>query len=186
MRAQICTFISEACIDICSYIVLPFVNKKAEDFAFRLKKLIQTNYPKVDFNVAFKSPKTIGNLFPFKDQIKEDKSKSLVVYRITCKTCNKEYIGKTERILAIRMNEHQKNKSSSCYQHTIEHPSHEMDYENVQVIDRARSDFKLKMKELLHILNSQPELNKQMNAQSDFEIRTLIIPTYPQHQQQAN
>ena len=39
--------------------------------------------------------------------------------------------------------------------------------------------FKLRMKELLHILKEQPELNKQLNSQSDYEIKTLIIQAYP-------
>jgi hypothetical protein len=37
----------------------------------RLKSLVEDTYPQVDFNVAFKSPKIIGSLFPLKDQIKE-------------------------------------------------------------------------------------------------------------------
>ncbi len=49
------------------------------------------------------------------------------------------------------------------------------------MIDRASSDFKLRMKELLHILKSKPLLNKQMNAQSKYEIKTLIIQEYEQH-----
>jgi hypothetical protein len=36
------------------------------------------------------------------------------------------------------------------------------------------------MKELLDILKEQPELNKQLNSQSDYEINTLIIQAYPQ------
>jgi hypothetical protein len=167
------------------FIVLPFVNKKAEDFALRLKSLVEESYSQVDFNVAFKSPKTIGSLFPFKDQIKEKTSQSLVVYKINCKTCNVDYIGKTERILVHRLKEHQKKKQttnkSACYEHIEENPTHEMDYENIQVIDRASSNFKLRMKELLHILKEQPELNKQLNSQSDYEIKTLIIQAYPQH-----
>ena len=43
-----------------------------------------------------------------------------------------------------------------------------MDYENIQVIDRASSNFKLRMKELLDILKDQ----------SDYEIKTLIIQAY--------
>ncbi len=49
-----------------------------------------------------------------------------------------------------------------------ENPTHEMDYENIQVIDRASSNFKLRMKELLDILKDQ----------SDYEIKTLIIQAY--------
>jgi hypothetical protein len=36
------------------------------------------------------------------------------------------------------------------------------------------------MKELLHILKEQRELNKQLNSQSEYEIKTLIIQAYPQ------
>jgi hypothetical protein len=36
------------------FIVLPFVNKKAENFAVRLKSLVEESYSHVDFNVAFK------------------------------------------------------------------------------------------------------------------------------------
>jgi hypothetical protein len=56
-----------------------------------------------------------------------------------------------------------------------------MDYENIKVIDRASNDFKLRMKELLHILKTKPELNKQLNSQSPYEIKTLIITAYEQH-----
>ena len=134
------------------FIVLP---KKSKS------KLVEESYSQVDFNVAFKSPKTIGTLFPFKDQIKQKTSQSLVVYKINCKTCNVDYIGKTERILVHRLKEHQKKKQttnkSACYEHIEENPTHEMDYENIQVFDRASSIFKLRMKELLQ---EQPELNK--------------------------
>ena len=41
-----------------------------ERFAFRLKKLVENNYPQFDLNVVFKTPKTIGSLFSFKDNIK--------------------------------------------------------------------------------------------------------------------
>ena len=56
-----------------------------------------------------------------------------------------------------------------------------MDYDTIQVIDRASSNFKFRMKELLHILKEQPELNEQLNSQSDYEIKTLLIQAYPQH-----
>jgi hypothetical protein len=36
------------------------------------------------------------------------------------------------------------------------------------------------MKELLDILKEQPELKKQLNSQSGYEIKTLIIQAYPQ------
>ena len=156
---------------ICSY-----------EYAVRLKALVEENYTQVDFNVAFKAPNTIGNMFPFKDRTRDITGQSLVVYKINCKTCKAEYIGKPERILAHRMKEHAKSNNSACYQHIVDNPNHEMDYANIQVIDRASNDFKVRMKELLHILHTKPELNKQLNSQSDFEAKTFIIKGYPQHQ----
>jgi hypothetical protein len=64
---------------------------------------------------------------------------------------------------------HQATNKSACYEHIKENPTHEMDYENIQVIDRASRNFKLRIKELLHILKEQPKSNKQLNSQSDYE-----------------
>ena len=62
-----------------------------------------------------------------------------------------------------------------------DNPGHEMDFDKIQMIDRASSNFKLRMKELLHIFKEQPELHKHLNSQSDYEIKTLIIQEYSQH-----
>ena len=121
-------------------------------------------------------------MFPFKDRIKDTESQSLVVYELNCETCNTKYIGKTERILIHRKKEHSKNTNSACYQHIKDNPGHRIYYNNIKVMDRADSDFKLGMKELLHILKSKPKLNKKLNAQSKYEVKTLIIQGYEQHQ----
>jgi hypothetical protein len=163
------------------YIVLPYVNRKADDFANKLKSLVKENYSQVDFNVAFKAPNTISNFFPFKDKITNQIDKSLVVYKIKCATCNVEYIGKTERILGIRLNEHQKLENSACKQHLNDNPGHQLDYNNVEILDTASNNDKIRIKELLHILKRKPAMNKQLNAQSSYEIKTLIIKAYPQH-----
>ncbi len=90
-------------------------------------------------------------------------------------------IGKTERILIYRISEHSNKNNSACYKHTIDNKGHQMDYDNIKPSDRARNDFKLRMKELLHILKTKPELNKQLNSQSQYEIKTMIITAYEQH-----
>jgi hypothetical protein len=122
------------------FIVLPFVHKNAADFGIRLKKLVKVNYPQVDFNIEFKAPKTIGELFPFQDNVKNTEDKSLVVHKIKCKECGAEYIGITERMLCQRIREHQKNTNSVCYQHVEKNPGHQMDYENIEIIDKASTD----------------------------------------------
>jgi len=50
-----------------------------------------------------------------------------------------------------------------------------MYYENIEVVDQAGNDVKLRIKVLLHILKQKPTLNKQLNSQSDFDIKTFLI-----------
>ena len=124
---------------------------------------------------------TIGDLFPFKDNIKRNEDKSLVVYQLTCKDCGATYIGKTSRRLTRRLKEHETTSTSACHEH-CKTLNHTIDYENVEVIDTASNDLKLKIKELLHILKRKPELNKQMNSQNEFNIKTILIKAYSDHQ----
>jgi hypothetical protein len=84
------------------FLKLPYVSRKCEDYAFRLKKLVETHYEQVEFNVAFRAPMTIGSMFPFKDKVKNVEERSMVVYCLQCNTCRNVYIGKTERILCHR------------------------------------------------------------------------------------
>ena len=161
------------------YIVLPYVSRKAEDFSIRLKKLVTKTFPTVEFNVAFKSPNEIGKFFPFKDNIRNNKDHSNVVYRIRCthKDCQVSYIGKTHRHLGTRIKEHQRCNQSAVYQHDCQ-PGHRMAYEDVEIIDRAENKIKLAAKEALHILKEKPTLNKQLNSQQSFDLKMLIIATH--------
>ena len=129
---------------------------------------------------------TIGKLFPFKDTLKNAEDRSLVVYSIRCDQCNAEYVGKTERILSYRIKEHSSNaktNTSACKQHERDHRGHTMNYGRVEVLDSADTNQKLLVKELLHILDREPALNKQLNSQSSFDIKSLTILTYPQFRQ---
>ena len=90
---------------------------------------------------------------------------SLVVYKIRCETCNQEYIGKTERILEHRIKEHNNEKSESAIQtHKREYPAHKIDATNIEILDKADNNFKLMLKEMLHINAHKPELNTQHAA----------------------
>ena len=114
--------------------------------------------------MAYQTPKTIGSYFPFKDNIKKVGDRSLVVYKISCKDCEAKYIGKTMRILRHRIKEHQTQETSACLRHS-EELNHTIDYNKIEIIEKADSDLKLRVKELLHILKQKPNLNKQLNSQ---------------------
>jgi hypothetical protein len=66
---------------------------------------VNETFPQVELRVAFRAPKTIGNVFPYKDNVKDPYIQSHVVYKITCETCGAQYIGITERIVFYRMKE---------------------------------------------------------------------------------
>ena len=165
------------------FIVLPYSNYKVEEFAERLTKLVNNTFPQVDLKVAFKAPNEIGKLFPFKDNIKEPHLQSLVVYRIKCATCGDEYIGKTERILTHRIKEHNNAKKDSAIQmHKRENPSHQIDATDIEILDKADNNFKLMLKEMLHINKLKPVLNTQHAAKYkkdktlfNSQLNTIII-----------
>jgi len=135
------------------YIVLPYSNHKEDVYAERLTKLVNDTFNQVELKVAFKASNEIGKLFSFKNNIKEKHAQSLVVYRLTCETCKQTYIGKTERILSHRIKEHLNLKKDSAIQTQLqENPTHVFDPENIEILDKATSNFKIRLKEELHII----------------------------------
>ena len=43
--------------------------------------------------------------------------KANVIYKVTCPGCNEDYVGKTDRNLVTRLNEHASRKDQPMYQH---------------------------------------------------------------------
>ena len=121
----------------------------------------------------------IGKLFKFKDKVVEIAKRSLVFYHIKCKgtesdACAESYIGKTERILHYRLEEHKKQEKSALHEHQMR-SGHEIDYDGVVILDKADTDRKLQIKELLYIDKLEPTLNKQVNSQTKFRINVNIV-----------
>ena len=84
----------------------------------------------------------------------------------------------SKRKLNIRVKEHRYSKGySACTNHDLL-IGHRMCWENEKILDTTYNLLKLHYKDLLHIL--KPELNKQLNSQSNYEIKTLIIKAYHQ------
>jgi hypothetical protein len=148
------------------FLVLPFYNKFCEDFKSKLTKTVNHFYPDVDFRVLFKCPATISSLFPFKERV-PFLLKSLVVYKLSCATCKKSYVGMTTRCLIRRINEHKGVKKSKEESSVLKHQrdtGHIIDYAGIEVIDKADSKQKLLLKEMLHIIKLKPEINVQRRS----------------------
>jgi hypothetical protein len=156
------------------FITLPYFSKKADEFGRKLTTLVNSTFPLVDLKVAFKAPMEIGKLFRFKDKVTEVLKQSLVVYHIKCRDCEANYVGKTSRMLTYRLEEHKKSKNSALLQHHLT-TKHTIDYDGVEILDRANTDRKLQIKELLHIDQMKPSLNTQLNSQSKYRIHVNIF-----------
>ena len=156
------------------YIVLPYSNKKVDAFAEKLTKLVNDTFEQVDLKIAFKAPNEIGKMFPFKDNNKKTEAQSLV-YKITCETCGQSYIGQTQRILSHRIKEHNKQDEKSAIQtHKKQHPTHVIDANNIEIIDKADSRFKILVKAEL---NTQHAATYKNNKKELFKtkLNTIII-----------
>ena len=122
-------------------------------------------------------------MFPFKDRVSHRIRESKCIYKINCKDCNAFYIGKTCRIQGYRVKEHrtactQKKENSVFYHHIQQNKDHEIDFDNVEVIDKAKNDYQLKLKEQALIIKLKPALNIQLgNGYKEKPIKTLIIPS---------
>jgi hypothetical protein len=114
---------------------------------------------------AFKSLATLESNFPFKDKVTDPSKLSMGVYHLKCKNCNADYIGQTRR-----MKDHQTDKNSHVFEHH-NIPGLEIDFENVEILDRADTVRKLEYKEMRYIRKYKPKINKQ----TEDKLFTLII-----------
>ena len=107
----------------------------------------------------FSCPASLSNRFSFKDKTPV-LLQSLVVYRIGCQDCKDFYIGKTARCLIRRIAEHKNgigkgDYQSALYKHALEN-KHTIYYEGIEILDKANSDHKLLLKEMLYIKKLKP------------------------------
>ena len=115
----------------------------------------------------------------------DDKDKnthtSKVVYKGDC-SCGVDYIGETERNLAVRIAEHSNPAhASEPAKHLCENPSH---YFTWRVLSSAQTFHKRRIVEGLMIQQFRPSLNKQVISQRELHkiymhgcVRTVIF--YP-------
>jgi hypothetical protein len=152
------------------YLSIPFINDKSEIIGRKIQEAVKEYFTNINLRVAFKSPATLGSHFPFKDKVTDPSKLSMVVYHLKCKNCNADYIGHTKRICDVRMKDHQTDKNFHVFEHHNK-PGHEIDFENVEILDRADTVRKLEYKEMLYIRKHKPTINKQTEG----ELFTLII-----------
>ena len=132
-----------------------------------LKILVNKYFPQIEYNLMFKTPRSIKNFFSFKDK-KEHDLRSKIVYKIKWRDCDSFCIGKTVRHLKTRLNEHKQCQTGNKQPSVSDNANslgHEIDWNNVEIIDEAKTDKQLLLKEMLHINILEPKMIKQLNSE---------------------
>ena len=89
-----------------------------------------------------------------------------VVYQIDCKECEASYIGQTGRHLKERLKEHKKAlekgdiRCSGVAEHAFQ-AHHEIDVDNIKVLDKESNFRKRLVLEALHIRQKAPSMNRE-------------------------
>ena len=91
---------------------------------------------------------------------------SKVVYQFLCANCGIRYVGRTHNHFGTRIQEHLRSASSSIFKHlndakNVECKSKCTGDNSFKVLDKARTDYELALKEGIFIKWSRPILNKQ-------------------------
>ena len=104
-----------------------------------------------------------------------------VIYSIKCKDCDSLYIGESGRKLEKRLAEHKSKAASSksaIREHIERSKGHNIDWDNVKVLEREPKDFPRKILEAIHIRTLNPKLNRDKGL--ELEKRVIIFSAFPQ------
>ena len=146
-----------------TYFMLPYLGRTSIALKSKMKKICDKYKIKLNVKLAFQSFK-LSNMLSTKDKLS---LKSHVVYKFMCAGCNDCYVGYTTRHFSTRINEHlSSDKKSHVYKHlrnriTCLHACNESSF---SIIDYASTEYKLKIKEAMHIKWLRPVINKQKKS----------------------
>ena len=96
------------------------------------------------FFITFYETKKTAMLCSAKDSIPIHQKENLI-YKITCPGCNKDYIGKTDHNLVMRLNEHASREDQPMYQHLshCEHFAYIIDLLTLSDIDASTTEINM-------------------------------------------
>ena len=97
-------------------------------------------------------------------------NRSFVVYSIDCLECPSQYIGMTSRILKQRIKEHSTKNNREVKIHNLS-TDHQIDFDDVRILDVDKNRFRLFVKESPQILEHRPNLNRMM---SSFDLKLFV------------
>ena len=94
-----------------------------------------------------------------------------VVYKINCLNCESSYVGQTKRKLKTRIKEHKADhirrstsEMSVISRHQL-NEMHELDWDNIRILDTEQSLLKRRISEMIYIKNQISSINKQSDME---------------------
>ena len=139
------------------YAAIPYVKGISEP----ISRILRT----AGLKVAMKPHSTIRQLLGTPKDKDDTVDKAGVVYKITCNDCEATYIGQTGRHLRDRLKEHRKAVESGNTHHSgvAEHAykaHHNVDLDNITVLDQESNLQRRLVREALHIRHQAPAMNR--------------------------
>ena len=144
------------------YFKLPFIGESSIITKNKIRKLCKSFCKKLDVTISFTSCKLSS--FMSTKTCSPSHLKSFVVYYFKCVNCNIDYVGQTKRHCSVRIDEHLRvDKQSHIYKHLNSNVlcKNSCNESSFKIIDRADTEYSLKLKEALHIKWIKPKLNAQ-------------------------
>ena len=145
------------------YIKLPYIGEFSKTTKIKISKLINRFCKNnIKITLIFDTCK-IGSYFSTKDILPKC-FLSNVIYRFICQECNSCYVGRTHKHFDARREEHLvTDKSSAIYKHinTNSNCKTKNNQNSFSIIDYAKTDYELALKEAMHIKWLKPDLNGQ-------------------------
>ena len=104
------------------------------------------------------------------------------VYNITCKDCQKHYIGETARTMEVRFKEHLNPKRDSAIQDHIAATGHNFDFSDIKIVGREEKFFARKYREAIKIYQQKPAINRDQGIEIPPVMLQLAAKTPTQRQ----
>lgn len=146
---------------------LTFIGDPSEKISSFLKKQ--------GLNIAYKTNNTLGSIIK-NNKDKNKKEEMSGVYKLTCGTCPKMYVGQTGRNFKKRIDEHKKcflkNKNNSTFANHLLEEQHSFN-DNFEILHTSMKGAKLTLLESLEI-NRYKKSNNLLNDQTDINNSPLV------------
>ena len=142
------------------YFMLPYLGQNSISLKSKITRICEKYKIKLNVKLSFQSFK-LSQMFSTKDSLS---LKSYVVYKFICAGCNDCYVGFTTRHYSTRIREHLfTDKASHVFKHLQKQEKcrNSCNESCFSIIDRANTEYKLRIKEAMHIQWSKPKINKQ-------------------------